>query len=239
MKDKPKVYNIVYGETNISFSLIQSQRKTLEISVLPDMSVEVKAPVKAQLDEIKKRVYKRGYWILKRQQEFETYLPSQPVRKYISGETHRYLGKQYRLKILKGTEPQVKLIRGFLQVYVPDKKDSKLIKELLEDWFSEHAKSILKNRFDECRKKIKFKLPKQPELVLRNMKTRWGSCTKDGRIILNPKLIHASTSCIDYVIIHELCHLIEHNHSKKFYELISKAIPNWRERQKKLNQILV
>lgn len=228
--------SIQYGEIRISFQLEQTERKTLAISVHPDMTVEVKAPEKAKLSDIKERVQKKAPWILKQQREFETYLPAQPNRKYVSGETFRYLGKQYRLKVIKNSETrELQLKRGYLELHLTGKPDKATIKNAVEDWFRLRGKQLLTDRFLDYLKRTKLKLPHEPALEIRKMKTRWGSCTKEGKIILNPELVHVPTRCIDYVIAHELCHVIEHNHSKRFYDLLDREMPGWRNVQGKLN----
>jgi len=228
--------SVDYGEARISFTLQQGKRKTLSISVLPDMTVEVKAPEEANLHQVKDRVRKRAPWILKQQKQFETYLPAQPTRKYVSGETFRYLGKQYRLKISKGTATrEVKLKKGYIEVYLPGKPDQKDTMKAVEDWFRSRAREVLSKRFHDYLKVTKLKLPKPPPMEIRKMKTRWGSCTKEGKIILNPELIHVPSRCIDYVIAHELCHVIEHNHSKRFYALLEREMSDWKAVQRRLN----
>ena len=231
--------SVPYGDQNIAFRLEQSNRKTLAISVLPDRSVEVKAPGKAKLPQIKERVQKRAPWILKQQREFETYLPAQPARKYASGETFRYLGKQYRLKVTKGAESTfVILKRGYLEVHHQGKADQTKTKKVVEEWFRQKSRDFLSERFKAYFQSTKLKLPRKPQLEIRKMKSRWGSCTKEGKIILNPELIHVPSRCIDYVIAHELCHLIEHNHSKRFYRLLEREMSGWRRIQGELNRAL-
>jgi len=229
--------SIQYGENRITFLLKQSDRKTLAITVHPDMTVEVKAPKKASLPEVKERVLKRAPWILKQQREFETYLPAQPTRKYVSGESFRYLGKQYRLKVIKADQPvpAVKLKKGYLEVHLSGKTDQAKIKKALDDWFRKKARDLLAERFQAYLKKTKLKLRQEPVLDIRKMKTRWGSCTNGSKVILNPELIHVPSRCIDYVIAHEICHVIEHNHSKRFYHLLAREMPDWKAVQKKLN----
>ncbi len=235
-RSKSRKLSVPYGDQSIAFRLEQSDRKTLAISVHPDMSVEVKAPRRAKLAEVKERVRKRASWILKQQREFETYLPAQPARKYASGETFRYLGKQYRLKVTKGAESTfVKLKRGYLEVHHQGKADQAKTKKVVEDWFRQKARDFLTERFEVYLQSTKVKLPRKPTLDIRKMRTRWGSCTKEGKVILNPELIHVPSRCIDYVIAHEVCHLIEHNHSKRFYLLLSKEMPDWRKVQGRLN----
>jgi len=235
MKEKS---SIIFGTDTIDFNIFYSKRSTLEIAVLPDMSVEVKAPTKATLKEVTARVKKRAKWIYNKQVDFETYLPKQPPRAYKSGETHRYLGRQYRLKILKSSENYTKLKGRYLECHVTEKSNTELIKATIQDWYIQHMKIIFQKRFEICISSMRKYDLSSATFVIRKMKTRWGSCTKNKNIILNPELIHTATECIDYVITHELCHLIEYNHSKSFYKILTTVLPDWKKRQKKLNMSL-
>jgi predicted metal-dependent hydrolase len=113
---------------------------------------------------------------------------------------------------------------------------SEQTKVLVDTWYKDHANSVLKERFKECLKQIQDKLPitYNGHFRLRIMKTRWGSCSNAKRITLNPQLISASKECIDYVIIHELCHTLVRNHTSEFYKTLAKILPDWRERKEKL-----
>ncbi len=108
---------IKYGTHKIEFELIRRQRKTLAISVYPDCSVRVVSPIGKKLDLIKEKVKKRAPWILKHIYFFSLHATPQPKREYVSGESHRYLGRQYRLKVIKSKKKQVKLRGGYIHIY--------------------------------------------------------------------------------------------------------------------------
>jgi predicted metal-dependent hydrolase len=227
-----------YGTTEIEYELTYAQRKTLGISVRPDLKVVVKAPEGTPLEEIEARVLKRAPWILKQQKDFEHYLPHLPPRQYVSGETHRYLGRQYRLKVVEsenGAEESVKRDRSFIYVYTPDKTATDRVRDLLDDWYLNHARRVFRERLDACYPKMEHVGIPYPELTIRAMSTRWGSCSARGRITLNVKLIKVPKTYIDYVIFHELCHLAEPNHNSRYYELLDRVLPDWRERRERLN----
>lgn len=233
---KSEVY---YGTTRFEFSVIRSNRKTLAIEVHPDLSIQVIAPTKAPIEDIKQKIVQRGKWILKQQLFFEQFLPRTPEREYVSGESHFYLGRKYLLKIRNSTDRDVKLRGGELIVFVPITDDSTLVKRLLASWYYKHAQK----RFAACikaslQKFSKYDLP-EPPLMIRRMKNRWGSCNPNGRIILNPEIIKTPSKCIEYVVIHELCHLIHPNHSREFYALQSEMMPNWEKWKLKLEKVLV
>ena len=109
-------HSVVYGRKTIDFSLLYCERKTLEIAVHPDSTVIVKAPTQSDITLIEKKMIKRARWILRQLNYFKQFNPKTPVRCYVNGETHLYLGKQYRLKLAEGTENSVKLSRGLFHI---------------------------------------------------------------------------------------------------------------------------
>ena len=233
---------IQFGSKQIDFHLEYSNRKTLGITVKPDLSVLVKAPVDTPLEKVEEKLRKKASWIIRQQSFFLTFHPKTPAKKFLGGETHLYLGRQYRLKVksykLKVKSKEVKLQGGFLEVYIQDKNE---IKELVEEWYFNKAKEkfyqLAKPLFIEFITKYNLSLITF-NLSLKNMPTRWGSCTPKGKIILNPELIKAPKGCIEYVIIHELCHLVHHDHSQRFIDLQTKEMKDWEKWKMKLEKLL-
>ncbi len=225
-----------WGRVEIPYTCKLSERKTLAISVLPDLSVEVRAPLDTPPEVIRERVARRGAWIRKAWREFELYLPKQPPRRYVNGETHRYLGRQYRLRAEQGSEDSVKCLRGYLQVTSRIEPSPEQVKALLEGWYREHARRVFRERLVECCRRASLEGIKEPPLFIRKMVSRWGSCSGKGRVYLNLELIKANKECIDYVIMHELCHLKVSSHGPNFWRLLAKLMPDYEERKRKLNQ---
>ena len=229
-------YQLQFGDTLISYHVIYAARETLAINVHPDLQVSVVAPMNTSMPAIEAKVRKRAAWILRQQQELELFLPHTPPRQYVSGESHRYLGRQYRLKVQQGEPASVKLTRGFLTVVTPDKTDTTQVQSLVEDWYRTQAKRVLPEQLQAMLPRFnRVGVPHEPQLVIRTMKSRWGSCTEAGVITLNLKLMQVPKAYIDYVLVHELCHLVEHNHSQRFYHLLDRMMPDWRVRREKLN----
>jgi len=227
-------HTIDYGNSQIEFTLTYSARKTLGIAVRQDQSVVVTAPEDSDLDDIKTLVHKRGSWILKQREELERYPGPPPLREHVSGETFTYLGRRYRLKVYASPKDIVKPTRGWLRIYAQD-SDPARIRRLLETWYRQHAKRVFAARLESCYLRAQHLGFPYPALAIRVMKTRWGSCPGPGRILLNVRLVQAPLACIDYVILHELCHLVEANHGPRFEALMDRLLPDWRERQATLN----
>lgn len=227
--------HIRFGSQTISYELQFMQRKTLSISVHPDLSVIVKAPENTKLEDVEKKVYHRAKWILNQQRRFEIYLPDVPPRKYVSGESHRFLGRQYRLKIIKNDAEQIKLSRQFLEVYTPDTTSSNA-RVMVEDWIREQANIIFQERLSTCYAKLAREKIPYPKISVRRMQSSWGSCSAKGTISLNIKLIQVPLEFIDYVITHELCHLKYLHHETQFYKLLSRIMPGWEVKKEKLDR---
>lgn len=220
------MHQVKYGSTVIDFDIKRTNRKTLAIEVHPDSTVQLVAPKNSALPEIKEKVLKRGRWIVKQQYYFEQFLPHTPIREYISGETHYYLGKRYMLKVILGKDKSVKLKGGRLLVTTAD---TNKVKSLLASWYYQHAKRKFKAILEEAILKFKKEQVVLKRMDIKRMKNRWGSCTTEGVVTLNPELIKAPSKCIEYVILHELCHLIIPNHKKEFYKLLEQKMPNWKK----------
>ena len=227
---------ISYGTERIDFNLSRKKRKTLAITVHPDLDVDVVAPMNAGEEAILNKVRKRARWILRQRRQFMSWMPKPTRRQYRGGETHRYLGRQYRLKIIKAVQRSVKLGGGFLVVRTPTPSDKKAVQKAVTQWFRLHAETRFAKQLGEAFARLRaYNLP-EPTLRLRRMPKRWGSCTRSGEVILNPELVKTPTPCIEYVIVHELCHLRHPNHSRAFFRMLDAVLPDWRKRKERLER---
>lgn len=230
-------HSVSYGRETILFTLKLSNRKTLSIDVNPDLSVEVSAPQGKDLDLIKSKVHKRAPWILKQKDYFRGFLPTIPARQYVSGETHYYLGRQYRLKVIQADAEKVKLKGQYIYVFVADKTDRKRIESLFKSWLLAHARNRFQITLEKSWEKVRRHEITFPKLIIRKMSKRWGSCSSRGVIYLNIDLVKAPSHCIEYVIIHELCHLKHPNHSNSFFLMLNRIMPDWEKRKERLEKV--
>jgi predicted metal-dependent hydrolase len=229
--------SVLFGQTEITYTVKTSDRKTLAIHVYPNGDVLVDAPMTASLMAIAQKVKKRASWIFKQQLQFAAYPPVMAERRYVSGESYCYLGRQYRLLIKEGVREHVKLINGRIVVETVNPENPKKIKALLVYWSRSRAQIIFSERYHVCVQLVaKLDIKHYQGFQLRVMPNRWGSCSSQGNIMLNPELIAAPKECIDYVITHELCHLQIRNHSQAFYKLLAKVMGDWERRRKRLNE---
>ena len=237
MEADSELHSITFGREQIEFRLKHSKRRTLGITVQPDAGVLVTAPRGAAVEVIKSKVRRRAVWIRRQQSFFQAFLPPVPGRRYVRGETHRYLGRQYRLKVIEAGDDAVKLKGRFLWVLTRHKGDAGHVRALVERWYAAHTRFAFERSLAECLGVLNGQVKTAPRLRVRRMPKRWGSCTKLGDIYLNPELIQAPRSCIDYVVTHELCHLIHPNHGREFYALLQKVMSDWKTRKERLERI--
>jgi predicted metal-dependent hydrolase len=234
---KAERHSVQYGEHRIDFAIVRRDRTTLEIAVEPDASVIVAAPEDAPLTAIEEKVRKRAAWILRQKRYFIQFLPRTPDRQYVAGETHLYLGRQYRLKVVPHVQANVKLIRGFIVVQTHRPERTEVTRELVDAWYRQRAQTKFAERLEL--NLLRFPAPDEfrPKgLIVRQLRQRWGSMSPASRLLLNRRLIEAPLDAIDYVITHELCHIAVPHHGPEFFELLDRVLPDWPIRKHRLEQ---
>lgn len=229
------IKTIQYGSETITYTIEFTDRKSLGISVYPDRTTIVKAPEGSSLEKIEQKIRKKASWILKQKDYFLSFEPRITPRKYISGETHLYLGRQYQLKVIIDSKELVKYTGRFIEVYTIHKDN---VPKLLNAWYLERAKIWFPKIAEPYIKRFSKYNVSPERLEIKSMQYRWGSCSAKGRILLNNELIKTPKACIEYVIVHELCHLIHHDHTKAFFDQQEKEFPEWKKWKTKLETIM-
>lgn len=217
------------------YSIIKSKRKTLSIRIEEDGSVVVKAPSFLTEKEIEQFVIKKQEWILVHMKDILEQKKLKKEIRFESGTVLPYQGEDLILEVLP-VEPgkKTEIIRTKKHLFVcTEQTQSHEIHQILMEWYLEEAKKELAERLTYYAKIMSLTPAK---LTLRDAKTRWGSCSSKGNIMLNWRLILTPPDVIDYVIVHELCHLKEMNHSKAFWELVEEVIPDYKIRRKWLKE---
>lgn len=220
----------------INYTLLQLDRKTMDIEVTPEMDVIVRAPLESKIESILDKVQKKAPWIFKQINFFKEFHPKISSKKYITGETFLYLWKQYILKVeITSDTENVKLKWKYLLVSVNDLWNAE---KVVEKWYLKHAKENFKKYSEWIIKKFEVYNVKPWKISIRKMKSRWGSCSRKWNITLNVDLIRAPRGCIEYVITHECSHLLEYGHTKRFYEIQTSQMPDWEKWKNKLERLL-
>lgn len=228
-----------YGEEEVTCRVRKSEALTgrIRIHVYPNGEVEIEAPIGKDASQIRFAAQRRARWIFKHRSAAIAARKAVQPREYVSGESHFYLGRRHKLVVQEDPDKPstVKLLRGKLEITLPV-ADKAAVRRRLQGWYDARAREYLGAKLSEISERVAW-LATTPPLKLMRMSTQWGSCSPKGVIYLNPALIRAPRHCVEYVIIHELCHLVEHNHSNKFFDLLSKTIPEWKRAKKELDSL--
>ena len=228
---------IEFGPEIIRYEVMFLPRQTPGIEVHPDQRVVVRAPLGCAEGVIAEKVRRRASWISRQIARFRRFSPHTPPRRYVGGETHLYLGRQYRLKVMAREPASVKMSRGQLVVSVPGGPDPERVKAMLHRWYLDHAGVVFNEVLDAAMSH--FKGVDRPRLMVRAMQSRWGSLSPAGTMTLNANLVRAPRACIEYVVAHELCHLRHRDHSARFYRLLERMMPDWERRKQRLETALL
>jgi hypothetical protein len=223
--------NVSLGNQKIEFERLPSRAKNvITLRIDPRKNVIVLASVDVNDGELTQIVKGKARWILDKFQRIDEIRGFETTREFTSGESFSYKGKLLRLKVrLVGPQDEETVFTDTTTIFCrTQNKDTKYIKALLEEWYKARAKAYFEGRVTRLARKLHGKPTK---IGIRDQLKRWGSCTKKGEILLNWRIIMAPPSIIDYVVIHELAHLQEKNHTPKFWETVKNAMPNYKEKQ--------
>ncbi|MBU3196397.1 M48 family metallopeptidase [Clostridium algidicarnis] len=220
--------SFVYKDEKIEYELIYSKRKTMEISIKPPDEITVRVPMRLPKYKIIERLTEKGDWILKHLNNFKT-IDYKPInREFVNGEKLLYLGREYNLIIYEDylrKKPEVYIEEGCIVVnFKENNKDD--IKRSLELWYRKEALNYILGSIKQY-ESILNKRPK--DIVVKEQKKRWGSCTYDNRLLFNWRCVMARPQAMDYIILHEMCHIVHKDHSKNFWNLVESIMPSYKE----------
>lgn len=221
--------------SGITVEVVHKAIKNLHIGVYPpDGRVRVAAPSRMSMEAIRLAVIGKLGWIRKHQQRFASQERQSP-REYVTGETHYYQGKRYRLNILlKVGRPSVCLRHGTLELHVSPDHGSDYREAMLYNWYRRQMKEQMPELLAKWEQIIGVQVS---EYGIKRMKTRWGTCNPSAkRIWLNLELIKKPVHCLEYIIVHELVHLLEKHHNDRFKGLMDQYLPLWRQYREELNR---
>ncbi|PAK43952.1 M48 family metallopeptidase [Priestia megaterium] len=228
------IHSIKFGNQTIEYNLKRSnRRKTMSISV-DQHGVSVISPSVTEIEKVESILYKKAVWIKKQLADFEKMNTNIIQHSFLSGEKLPYLGRYYRLKVVKTNtvQPSLRFYQGRFLAEIPHetakKEQRNIIYPLYIEWIKIRAHEFTKNRI----KRFILKLQQEPnKIVIKEQKQRWGSCTASGNILLNWRVFLAPTSIVDYVLAHELVHLKHMNHSKEYWDTLQMLLPDYEKRK--------
>ncbi len=234
--DSTAIYELTRIGQTIPVEIIFRKRRTVSLMVYPNRKVQLRVPLRANIRKLESFIEEKSSWIIRQQEKFQSLPQAAKERSYEDGEIFAFLGNPYRLRVMTARTASVELVGDELIVRSRT-ASAAAVKAALKFWYRENATRVFAERFPSCLHATeKLGLPEHTGLNVRMMKGKWGSCCPKRNITLNAELVAAPVECIDYVIIHELCHLRELNHGKRFYALMDKALPEWKTLRAKLNQ---
>lgn len=221
-------------EFEFPVEVIRTDRKRSASIYLEGDGVKVRVPKGLPDGRVRDLIARKSPWIKRKLKDAELKAPPKP-KEFISGETFSYLGRNYRLKVLSGDAPSLKLIGGYLEASISgsSKTQEEEVRFLLVDWYRIHAQE----RLEEKTHRYARILQVEPNRVsIKDYKSRWGSCSTTGDIFYNWRIVMAPHRIVDYVVVHELCHLLEHNHSPAYWRHVERTLPGFRECREWLKQ---
>ena len=234
-------YKVTYGEETIKFCVERKKVKNVNLNIRVNGDVVVTAKDEVPFEFIEGFILRKANWIIKQVKYYKDHeIKDRRKKELVSGESIKYLGKQYRLKVVEAEEEYVKYLRGYIYLYVKDKSNYEKKSDLLNGWFDLKCREIFNSLYNEIYPIVsKYNVP-EVKINIRKMKTRWGSCIAyKNTIILNKDLIKAPKYCIKYVILHELVHMLYKDHNNEFYDFLFTLMPDWKERKRILDEEVI
>jgi predicted metal-dependent hydrolase len=224
----------LYIEPMGTIPLERSRRRSVAIVIYPDNRILIRAPLKASLSSITSFVDQKKDWILKKIAQNQHKRDNHPPLRFETGEQLLYLGQPFTLQCHTSSQCKFYLESQLIHLQLPEPKPSPtVLLKTLHAWYKKAAEDILLDRVDHYAPLFNKTIQK---VEFRRMKSRWGSCSTTGRICFNWLLVMAPLRVIDYVVIHELAHLVHHNHSAKFWHLVEMHMPDYKTHKNWLNK---
>ena len=232
--------SVQFGRTRIKYRIERSnRRRTVAVAVDPAHGVMLTAPEDVSVERLDRVVHDKARWIVERLRLVDQPEAPLPEREFVSGEGYLYLGRHYRLKVLRGQGlGEAKLIRGRLTVAVQrglnDRQREQVVREALEGWYRAHAIQRLPERVERWYRRVGVK---RPTVLIRSQQKRWASCDAKGHLRINWRIIQAPMRLVDYVVVHELAHLRHPGHTKAFWALVGRVLPDYESRREALRRL--
>ncbi|MBQ9313682.1 MAG: M48 family metallopeptidase [Clostridia bacterium] len=228
----------INGE-KLVFFIQRKNVKNINLRVNLDKKVTISIPMKMEIEIAKEFVKKKAEWIKKQQNYYELFTEEKENITFENGETVYLLGKQYKMKIIPYSKNDIIIKGKYFEIYIKEKfiENKKYIRKEYDKWLKEYAENMLTDVVSKYQTVLEKYSIKMPEIEIRQMKNRWGSCLpSNNKVSFNLNLIKTPICCIEYVVLHELSHFKYPNHSKNFYNFVTVFMPDWNIRKKILDE---
>lgn len=219
------------------YRIIYSRRRSIAIHVGADSGVVVRSPYHIPQKKIEEFVFSKSAWILKHLEKHSTITRISNI-KYADGETILFRGNSYIFRLIPSEKNKIEIFNNTVQAYIKTPADSLKVKMIMDKWFRDKAEEEFLIKLNDILVRFNRYSFSPAGFAVKSMKRRWGSCTAKGKITLNTELIKLDDRFTEYVIMHELCHLVHHNHGTEYYKLLSEVFPAWKPVRKELRQYL-
>jgi len=216
---------ITINNKELKYNLIRSVRRSVTAKICKDGTIEVRSPMLYGVADMTRFLQQHWRWLTNHYDKVVEKAESQN-KKYVSGEMHHYLGEKYELRVIESNSNSVKIIDNYLIVNC---KSEDLVEKILTNWYKKMAVVKFNELLPPIVESFKEYNVSPRKITIRDMKSRWGSCSRQGNISLNLQLIKLNENCIKQVIVHEMCHLVYFDHQAGFYSLMDKEFPEWKK----------
>lgn len=239
MTERSERSEVSFGSTRIAYAIRRStRRKTVSIAVLPADGVLLTAPSKTAVPRLDQLVRQKAPWIVERLRGKRDAVEPKTPREFVSGETFAYLGRQYRLRVVPGAPSPLRLTGGLLHVHVPkslgDTHRAGYVRAALIDWYRARARERLPAIVAKWATKLGVA---EPAVLIREQQKRWASCHPGGVVRANWRIVQGGARLIDYVLAHEVAHLMHHDHDSEFWSALGRLMPDYDDRRRELRRI--
>ncbi len=238
-KQKIETYQLPIGSELIPVTLHWRRRRTISVSIGTDGQVKAFAPKRARRCDVESFLHSKADWITRKLAELSSCVPLPTPSSYTAGGEVMYLGRVYHIEVRRAMRRHAFLRGKKLVVCIMPSDAPTSVHTIVDRWLRDRAETVFSHHLRVCRVKGPAHGIPEASLTIRKMKRSWGSCRSCGRITLNLELIKTPMSCIEYVIMHELCHRLIPNHGAGFYALLERCMPDWRERRSELQTFLI
>jgi predicted metal-dependent hydrolase len=221
----------------INYKVVYSGRRSMAISIGPTSGVIVRVPYRTSLKAIEKLVSSKTTWINKHLESFRSSVNISNTKKYYDGASTLLYGREHHLKIISSDKYYVRLNgENIIEVGLKNISDTEIVSPMLDKWYKFISEGLFTRRFGEILLKYKDFNFKPTGFSVRILKRRWGSCSSKGIITISSELVKLDDIYLEYVVVHELCHLRHHNHGQEFYNLLGEVFPGWKTRRSELKR---
>lgn len=222
----------------IEYKIVYSRRRSIGISVGPDSGVTVRAPYRTSRRTIENLVISKSAWIIKHLENYKSAVRINNHKIYTEGAPVLFRGKEYQIRLIESKTYFVKPGEDFIEIGLKNIAEREKAGLMLEKWYRIIAEGIFRKKFEEVLLRFRNYSFAPAEFAVRALKRRWGSCTSKGKITISSELVKLDDIYLEYVILHELCHLRHHDHGQKFYKLLSEVFPDWKQRRSELRRYI-